>query len=51
MGEQIASITALVKDSVVRLFDDVGRAMESGPDNRVMVVVRTAVNGSVTIAF
>lgn len=42
--KQIATIPALVKDAVVRLFDDAGLATESSPDTKVMSVIQTVVN-------
>lgn len=46
-----ASIPAVVEYEFMRLFDDVGRATGSGPDFRVVAVVRAVINLSVNKAF
>lgn len=49
--EHIANIPDLLKDAVVRLFNDKGRKTVSSPDSKVMAVNQTVVNRSVTKAF
>lgn len=51
MHDQFASILATVQEAVLRLFGEAGRATESGPDSKVMAVIRAVINWSVARAF
>lgn len=44
MRKQIASILALIEETVIRLFEDAGREKESRPDKKVASVIQIAVN-------
>lgn len=44
VGERIASIQALVEDTVVLLFGDAGRATESSPNIKVLSGIQSVVN-------
>lgn len=51
MREQITSFPGVVGDAVVDLIGDAGRAIKSGPDSKVMAVLRTVVILSVAKGF
>lgn len=51
MRNQIASMPALVADTVVWLFGDAEKATESGPDTKVSAVIRKVISPSVASAL
>lgn len=51
LHEQIAVISALIKDAVVRLLRDVGRPTELHSDAKVVNVIKSVVNRAVPSGF
>lgn len=51
MEDQFASVPALVKDTVVRLFSNAGRVTEFIPDRKVMAVIHTVGKRPITEAL
>lgn len=51
MRNQFQNISFVVKATVVRLFRDAGRAAESSPDTKIMTIIGTVGNRSVTKGF
>lgn len=51
MCEQIASIPALVEETIIRLSEDVGRVTESRPDTKMISEIRTVVNRALVKSF
>lgn len=49
--ERIASFRALVADTVVHLFEDVGRITKSSTDTKVLSVIRPVVNNAISKTF